>query len=216
MAQNRPETPAKRPRGRPRAYEPDKALARAMEAFWEGGYSGTSLDTLAERMGMNRPSLYAAFGDKEQLYLKALERYSDGSRAFIKAAFEAEQPLSKALMQVYTAAIDVYVAGENGQRGCFSTVTAATAAATNPVVREAFAQGLKRLDGAFDARFRKAVSDGDLPTSADTKMLGRLATAIIQTLALRARSGEAKASLIATAKSAVEMLCGEQRARARR
>src|ERR1041384_1088527 len=104
MAQNSPVAPLKRPRGRPRAYEPDQALARAMDAFWEGGYAGTSLDTLADKMGMNRPSLYAAFGDKEQLYLKALERYGEGSRAFVKGAFEADQPLAKALMQVYTAA----------------------------------------------------------------------------------------------------------------
>jgi AcrR family transcriptional regulator len=211
MAQNSPERPAKRPRGRPRAYEPEKALALAMEAFWEGGYSGTSLDTLAEKMGMNRPSLYGAFGDKQQLYLKALERYSDSSRAFVKAAFEADQSLSKALMQVYTAAIDLYVSGNKGQRGCFSTVTAATEAATNPVVREAYAMTLKRLDGAFEGRFKKATADGDLPSSADPKMLGRLATAIIHTLALRARGGEPRAALIATAKSAVEMLAAKGR-----
>src|ERR1044071_6181888 len=78
MAQNR-SAPAKRPRGRPRAYEPDVALARALDAFWEGGYSGTSLDQLVEATGMNRPSLYAAFGDKQALYLKALRSYSEAS-----------------------------------------------------------------------------------------------------------------------------------------
>jgi len=200
---------AKRARGRPRGYQPDVALARALDAFWEGGYSGTSLDQLAEATGMNRPSLYAAFGDKQALYLKALAAYSEASRAMIKAAFEADQPLSKALMQVYAGAIERYVGGEKGQRGCFSVGTAAVEAATNPVVRAAFAENLKNLDAAFAWRFEKAIKERELPKSADPKMLGRLASAVIHTLAIRARGGEPKASLLATARGAVEMLAGK-------
>src|SRR6185503_13287769 len=73
-------------RGRPRAYDPDTALARAAATFWKAGYAGTSLDDLVEATGMNRPSLYAAFGDKREIYLKTLEHYREGSRALARAA----------------------------------------------------------------------------------------------------------------------------------
>src|ERR1700683_5871232 len=70
-----------RRRGRPREYDPEQALAKAAESFWKGGYAGTSLDDLVAATGMNRPSLYAAFGDKRDLYVKTLERYQQQSRA---------------------------------------------------------------------------------------------------------------------------------------
>ena len=81
MVQKRSKTAEKPRRGRPRQYDPDRALAGAADAFWQSGYAGTSLDELSAATGMNRPSLYAAFGDKSDLYLKTLERYRDQSRA---------------------------------------------------------------------------------------------------------------------------------------
>src|ERR1700759_1462879 len=77
-------TPAKsagaKKRGRPRAYDPDVALSRAMDVFWKDGFAGTSLDELSAATGMNRPSLYGAFGDKRELYIKAYQHYRDRSR----------------------------------------------------------------------------------------------------------------------------------------
>jgi TetR/AcrR family transcriptional regulator, copper-responsive repressor len=210
MAQN---TAPKRPRGRPRAYDPEMALGRAMDAFWTAGFSATSLDQLSEATGMNRPSLYSAFGDKQALYLKTLERYSAASRAFITSAFTADQTLREALLQVYGSAIDIYVAGEKGQRGCFFIGTAATEAATNPAVREVFAQSVRELDEAFEKRVRAAVKRGELAADADVRMLGRLATSVIHTLALRARAGEPRAALLATAKAAVALICGADSSR---
>ena len=78
-------------RGRPREYDPDAALVRATESFWERGYSGTSLDELSEATGMNRPSLYGAFGDKRDLYLKTLAHYREEGRALARQAL-ADQP----------------------------------------------------------------------------------------------------------------------------
>ena len=82
---SRESDPPKR-RGRPRAYDPQVALARAAETFWKAGYAGTSLDDLVAATGMNRPSLYAAFGDKRDLYLKTLEYYRDEGRALAREA----------------------------------------------------------------------------------------------------------------------------------
>ena len=89
-----------RMRGRPRQYDPERALAQAAEAFWKHGYAATSLDDLVAATGMNRPSLYAAFGDKRDLYLKTLTRYQQQSRA-IGAQITADDPplrVSQALL----------------------------------------------------------------------------------------------------------------------
>src|SRR5438309_6694914 len=80
-------------RGRPRAYDPGEALARAAATFWKAGYAGTSLDDLVEATGMNRPSLYAAFGDKREIYLKTLDYYMEESRALARAALAGDPPL---------------------------------------------------------------------------------------------------------------------------
>src|SRR5260370_32682165 len=106
-----------RRRGRPRAYDPEVALQRAMEAFWDGGFSGTSLDDLSARMGMNRPSLYAAFGDKQGLYLKTLNSYIAGKRAAIAAALGSGRPLREALRAIYARMGDRFLAGEHVARG---------------------------------------------------------------------------------------------------
>src|SRR3954451_891852 len=84
MVQKRARPPEGKPRGRPRAYDPQVALARAAEKFWKAGYAGTSLDDLVYAPDMTRPSLYAAFGDKHDLYLKTLEHYRDESRALAR------------------------------------------------------------------------------------------------------------------------------------
>src|SRR5215510_10816443 len=111
-------------RGRPRAYDPDTALARATETFWKAGYAGTSLDDLGTAMGMNRPSLYGAFGDKRDLYIKTLEHYRDQVRAVPREALADGPPLPTFLRQFYGGALALYLSGESG-RGCYSIGTAA-------------------------------------------------------------------------------------------
>src|SRR6187402_1618698 len=114
-------------RGRPRAYDPAQALARAAEVFWKAGYAGTSLDDLVEATGMNRPSLYAAFGDKRDLYLKTLERYREEGRELARHALAGNPMLRVFLKRFYGKALELYLAG--GPRGCYSIGTAATVAA---------------------------------------------------------------------------------------
>src|SRR5215470_13614171 len=88
--------PARR-RGRPRAYEPDVALGKALDLFRKGGFAATSLDDLSEATGMNRPSLYGAFGDKRELYIKTYQRYRDDARAATTDIFREEMPIRKRL-----------------------------------------------------------------------------------------------------------------------
>ena len=101
------EAPARR-RGRPRQYDPERALANAAEAFWKYGYAATSLDDLVAATGMNRPSLYAAFGDKRDLYLKTLDRYQQRSRAIGQQIIADNPTLRVFLRRVYDAALDIY------------------------------------------------------------------------------------------------------------
>ncbi len=89
--------PTKR-RGRPRAYEPEVALAKALDLFRKDGFAGTSLDDLSAATGMNRPSLYGAFGDKRALYIKTYERYRADARAAMQEAFKGDLPLRKRLL----------------------------------------------------------------------------------------------------------------------
>lgn len=197
-----------RPRGRPRAYDPDVALARVMNTFWDAGYAGTSLDDLSAATGMNRPSLYAAFGDKRALYLKALERYRAWGRAALKETLALDQPLPQALRQVYAKALAVYLSGEEAARGCFTIGTAATEAVGNPEVRAFLAETVRSLDDAFEARIRFARDRGELKPEADPAALARLASAVMHTLAIRSRAGEPRAALEAVAEAGVNLICG--------
>ena len=108
-----------RPRGRPRSYDPDSALARATDAFWNAGYAATSLDDLCDATGMNRPSLYGAFGDKRELYLKTLERYTQIGRRAMDEALDYERPVSESLARVYASALSLYFQPGDSARGCF-------------------------------------------------------------------------------------------------
>src|SRR5437879_2988165 len=114
----RPAAPNKR--GRPRAYDPDQALARAMDVFWREGFAATSLDQLSAATGMNRPSLYGAFGDKRDLYIKAYDRYRLRARERMAEVFAANLSLRALLQRVFGIALDMYLSGADGPRGCFS------------------------------------------------------------------------------------------------
>ena len=208
MVQKRTADAPARKRGRPRGYEPDAALAQARAAFWDEGYSATSLDRLSAATGMNRPSLYGAFGDKRALYLKTLEGYRALGRAAIAEALGDEHKLPEALARVYRSALDIYLSGEHGARGCFLIGTAATESIADKDVREIFAAGLHELDDALTDRFRRAQERGELAADIDPVERARLASAVLHTLSIRARAGETRAALEKTVEHGVALLCG--------
>ncbi|BFG75484.1 TetR/AcrR family transcriptional regulator [Paraburkholderia terrae] len=198
----------KRARGRPRAYDADDALSNATDAFWLGGYSGTSLDTLSDATGMNRPSLYAAFGDKHALYLNTLDRYVEAGVQAMHLALRDDIPLAQALQRVYDGALALYLPTGGEPRGCFLIGTAVVESKVDEAVRTRLAQGLKSFDRAFEKRIRHAQTDGELSASADAAVLARVASAILHSLALRSRAGDSRASLRATAAEGVALICG--------
>lgn len=207
MARKTSETgPARR--GRPPAYDTETALKRATEAFWRTGYSGTSLDKVAAATGMSPPSLYAVFGNKHALYLEALARYWDMSLAATREGLAGDHPLDEALMLAYDAALSIYFSGKGSPRGCFMVGTAITEVAEDAAIRSSVAAGLRAIDADFEARFQRALDQGELKPDADPAALAILAAATMQTIAIRARAGVRRPELRELARKAVDVICG--------
>ncbi|MBV8473402.1 MAG: TetR/AcrR family transcriptional regulator [Hyphomicrobiales bacterium] len=206
MVQNSDAEP--RRRGRPRAYDPQTALERATDRFWRSGYSSTSLDDICAAVGMNRPSLYAAFGDKHTLYLKALQRYWRLSLVAVQEALaDGEQTLEEALMGVYDGQLSLYFSGDGLPRGCFAIGTATAEAVDDAEIRSSLADGLRTLDADLEARIRLAREKGELRDDADPAALAVLASATLHTIAIRARAGVPRAELREIALKAVSVIC---------
>ncbi len=195
-------------RGRPRAYDPDAALARAVDAFWDAGFAATSLDDLTLATGKNRPSLYGAFGDKHALYRKAFDLYRARTRELLGKAFRDDDPLRVALGKVYDTAMSIYLSGDNGARGCFIIGTAVTQAVSDPDTRAALAGTLREIDGAFAARIERGQRNGELSADADPAKLAKLASATLYSLTIHARAGEGRAALQTIADAALDVICG--------
>jgi AcrR family transcriptional regulator len=203
-----PQTTKAKRRGRPRAYDPEIALDGLTEAFWKTGYSGTSLDALSDAADMNRPSLYAAFGDKQSAYLKALTRYLDRSDVGMRKVFSSsDYSVKEQLLKIYELALNIYFSGEDHPRGCFAIGTATTEAAEDPLIRKALIEGLRRLDDNFLARLRLARKQGEIDSDSDPEALAMIASATLHTMAIRARSGTSRAELEKIARKTVAVIC---------
>lgn len=202
----------KRGRGRPKAYDPATALARARDAFWETGFAATSLDDLAAATGMNRPSLYAAFGDKRALYLTTLRQQADGMVAATRLALGAAGDLRAVLTNFYLRAVGIYVGDAENARGCFLVGTALTEATTDAEVRAVLHDAFHGLDTLFEARLARAVAEGDLPPDSDIKALTWIASAALNGLAVRSRAGEPLEALQGWAEAAARAICGPPKA----
>jgi TetR/AcrR family transcriptional regulator, copper-responsive repressor len=207
MVQKKSEASEKRGRGRPRQYDPDRALADAADTFWNNGYAATSLDDLAAATGMNRPSLYAAFGDKSDLYLKTLERYRDQSRALALEMLTDDPTLRIFLGRFYDKALDIYLAGDERARGCYIITTAATQATLDPAVRAFLAESVRRTDAFLSSLIAKARDRGEIDSNVDPAALAQLATATLHTLAVRSRAGISRKQLSALARATIDIIC---------
>jgi AcrR family transcriptional regulator len=197
---------AERRRGRPRSFDPDEVLDKARAVFWNLGYAAASLDDLAAATGLNRPSLYAAFGDKHALYLAALTRSASEATAALGGALSSEAPLRTVLGLIFDRTVEIYRRGEAGQRGCFLIGTAVTQAVDDPEARARLGAYVAETDRLFAARFerdRAQLARGLTPAAA-----GTMASATFHTLAVRARTGAGEAELLAVGRAAVDMICG--------
>jgi AcrR family transcriptional regulator len=181
------------PMGRPRAFDTDKALDRALQVFWQKGYEGTSLSDLTNAMGVNRPSLYAAFGDKETLFRKALDRYADGPAAYVREALN--QTKARAVVErLLRGAVDLLTDPRTPQ-GCLLVQGALSCGkAADPIRRELISRR-KAGETALRRRFKRGISEGDLPADANAADLARYVATVVHGLAVQAAGGASRAEL---------------------
>lgn len=200
----------KAPRGRPRTFDENEVLDRVRGVFMAKGFSAASLDDIARATRLNRPSLYAAFGDKEQLYLRTLNRYGEQSVAVMTSILARDVPIEQRLMQVYRAAVGLYTAPPHSP-GCMIINTAAVEAPGHPKIAAAAAKLLADIEATFEATFARAVAEKEISPLPSPAARARLAGGVFDTLAVRARLGEGAAELKAYAQSMVPAICASAR-----
>jgi AcrR family transcriptional regulator len=197
-------------RGRPRAFEAETALTQAMDVFWKDGFAATSLDDVSAATGLNRPSLYGAFGDKRALYLKAYDQYRKRVNDQFQPLFAAREPLRTKLRRILTAALDLYLSGPNGPRGCFTVLSAASEAIADPDLHGLVGEAIEGTDRAFGRMFADARAAGELPEGGDPRRLARMASATFHTLSIRARARIPRAEILPIVDDAVTTICGSE------
>ncbi len=185
-----------RERGRPRSFDTDVALDRAVEVFWKHGFQDASMHELTEAMGLSKPSLYAAFGDKESLYLKTLARYVE-RLVERHAAVLNDEPDGRRAVEGFLRSLAEMVADPALPGGCFIiNGSADCGGSTIPAsVELALREALQGSEKMILARLERAWSEGELPADARPASLAALFGAIIAGLAVMAKSGAASAKL---------------------
>jgi AcrR family transcriptional regulator len=179
--------------GRPREFDRDEALDRAVRLFWRNGYAGTSLSDLTEALGITRPSLYAAFGNKETLFREVLDRYAAGPARFLKVALDA--PTAYAVAEgLLRGAADLH-ADPGNPPGCLIVHGALVGDAASAPVREEMRRRRARLTEEIRERLERAHAEGDLPDASDCEALAHYVVAVMRGMAVEAASGATGAEL---------------------
>jgi AcrR family transcriptional regulator len=179
--------------GRPRSFDLNKALDRALYVFWRKGYEGTSLSDLTKAMGINRPSLYAAFGDKEALFRKALERYRDGPAAHTQEALN-ETTARAVVERLLRGTADLTTAPRN-PGGCLTVQGALACGEAADSIRQELTACRAAGEAAIRRRLEHAKSNGDLPADTDPADLARYVATIVYGIAVQAAGGASRGKL---------------------
>lgn len=189
-------------RGRPRNFCRDQALSAAMRLFWEKGYEGASLAELANVMGINAPSLYAAFGDKESLFREAVAHYSSGIGATPLNALQEHAHVVNAIRAMLSASAEMCTDSET-PRGCLVVLSAINCTPEHTVLRDELSNRRKIIRVAIEERLTRAEMEGELSCEVEVTTLSEFYTVILNGLSLRARDGATRDELMATIEHAM-------------
>jgi AcrR family transcriptional regulator len=188
------EVTVKRNAGRPRAFDRERALAIAMDLFWRHGYEGTSTAQLTAAMGIAAPSLYAAFGSKDQLYLEALALYQSQHGSYFSAALTAAMPAKKAIFTLLQDAARQFT-GTGHAAGCMIATANIHIANDNAAIANAARSSRLAAQAAIKQRLELAIVAGELPAQTNTAALATYVAMVVQGMAVQAHDGASLAAL---------------------
>lgn len=194
------------PVGRPRIFDMEAAIRTAQAIFWRNGYEATSLAALAEAVGVHKPSLYAAYGDKRALYLHAYDAYQRDAAILVASAL-SESRLRDALTTFFASDLDLFTA-ETGA-GCFMLATALPLAGTDSEIADRVRAALAGLRSAVVGRLKQAETQGEVAAQMQIETAADLLLSTHIALANRARSGEAREALHESAQRVIDIICSE-------
>lgn len=178
---------------RPLSFDPEQALDKAVAVFWEHGYEGASLPVLTKAMGINKPSLYATFGNKQELFEKALDRYTDSHATFMKDALK--QPTARSAIEHLLLGAADFVTGKGHPGGCLVAQTAVTCGAEDEAVKQELIRRRQSAEDAIRLRLERGRAEGELPDDADPAALARFFAALIRGMATQAADGATREQL---------------------
>ena len=190
---------------RTKEFDPDAALRAALELFWARGYEATSLADLVEHMGVARASIYATFGDKRALYLKALDLYGEVTDPGLLARLSAPGPALPAVRDLVKSYAEE-AAGENGRRGCFVVNTAVELAPHDPLAARRVQANWDFLETALTSALMRAQAQGELAGESDPRALARLLLVVMQGLRVMGKAGAPPQRLHDAAAQALALL----------
>lgn len=189
-------------RGRPRGFDRDAALRSAMRTFWKSGFEGASMAALTEGMGINSPSLYAAFGSKEDLFREAVALYLETEDSKGRAILDGE-PAARGAIHAMLRNSVANLARPGAPHGCLLILGDSNASAENIAIRQYLCQRRRDVQAAIEARLERGLADGDVPAGADSAAIAAFYMTIIQGLSLRARDGASREALAGIVESAM-------------
>ena len=191
-----------KPRGRPRGFDRDAALRRAMTVFWQRGYAGASVEALAGAMRINKPSLYAAFGCKEELFREALELYGVVEGAPVQRALDEAPTARHGVQGALRVNANLYTA-RGKPRGCMIGLSALQCPPEDARVRRVARRTRQEGEAAIRRRVERGIADGDVPPTADANAMAAFYTAVIHGLSVQARDGVSRTVLDAIVEGAM-------------
>ncbi len=180
-------------RGRPREFNVNEALATALRVFWSKGYEGTSLTDLTEAMGITRPSLYAAFGNKEALFRHALDLYEREKMAYVGQALE--QPTARGVAKWLLEGAVASVSGQNEPRGCLGVISSTACGTEAQCIRDEVLKRGRVVNEAFVSRMQRAIDEGDFDAPTEAEAITKYLMALLQGIAVQAGSGASREEL---------------------
>ena len=180
-------------RGRPREFDTEKALDAALLLFWRHGYEGTSLAALTQAMGIKVPSLYAAFGNKEELFKKVLDRYIQRPASYLPNSLK--EPTARAVVEkLFRGAIDMVMSRRHPD-GCLLVQGALASGPLGESVTQELSRRRAGAEAALRGRFERALAESDLPSDADPAGLARYIITVLWGMSVQASGGATRAQL---------------------